>query len=359
LAMFLAVFIRLKDTLGNEVSAIRFLTTKAFLIVSILATTILLIILNGFTFWAAIVFTMALILLSSFTKIIDVTKKASIVITVFTALSVILLVFNTSKPNFDFSKIFKVSQLPAEVSLTRGASWEIAKQGLKDSPIFGTGPATFYYDFDKYKGTGINNTELWNVKFDNSTGILFSLLSTVGVLGTLAVGALLFISLFFVFGTVKRLKEEEDQLFIFPLFIGFATAIFFSIFVGFNSALTIYSVLIGVLTMAVSVSAKGDDSQILNLEPGTSKSIAIFSSIAFTLLLFLGVTMTMADVYAKQSVLVGGVPGKISMLEKAIGLAPYQDSYYVALSNHYIALANGSLGKEDVAATGVTLAKGH
>ncbi|PIZ52749.1 hypothetical protein COY25_04565 [Candidatus Uhrbacteria bacterium CG_4_10_14_0_2_um_filter_41_7] len=73
-----------------------------------------------------------------------------------------------------------------EVSPSYGATLNIAKATLAEhSVLFGSGPGTFSFNYAKYVVQDVNNTQLWDVRFDRGGSYLLTLLSTIGVVGTL------------------------------------------------------------------------------------------------------------------------------------------------------------------------------
>jgi O-antigen ligase len=119
----------------------------------------------------------------------------------FLAISISFLLFNL--------RIFPV-QIPLEVSLGQRLSFNIALKSLKESPIFGSGPSTFLYQFLKHKGTALNDTAFWNVRFLNSTSKFLDVLSTTGIFGTTSFLLLIFASI--SFGFSKILKKGQKNL---------------------------------------------------------------------------------------------------------------------------------------------------
>lgn len=89
-----------------------------------------------------------------------------------------------------FAKNFQELQLPPQ------DSWKVAISAFRDSPAFGSGPATFLFNFTQYKSPSINLTPLWNFRFDTAYNEFFQILATLGALGFLAF-------LFFIISLVK------------------------------------------------------------------------------------------------------------------------------------------------------------
>lgn len=66
------------------------------------------------------------------------------------------------------------------------ASWSVTTGTLSSSPVLGTGPSTYLYDFTRFKPLALNATTHANSRFDQAGSDLFEFLATVGILGTLA-----------------------------------------------------------------------------------------------------------------------------------------------------------------------------
>ncbi|OGH71423.1 MAG: hypothetical protein A2921_01275 [Candidatus Magasanikbacteria bacterium RIFCSPLOWO2_01_FULL_43_20b] len=84
---------------------------------------------------------------------------------------------------------FLTAELPAEISLSSGTSFQISFDTVTASAknfLFGTGPGTFMFDFSKYRPVDFNNNLLWNVRFPQSHDSLFDLAATTGILGALS-----------------------------------------------------------------------------------------------------------------------------------------------------------------------------
>lgn len=337
--------------------------------VLILISLLILVILSGFTYWLVVIASTLFILGFALSKSINTDKKGLVMI-----ILVLLLTVSVYTPTFfkdsegnsikiDLASKIGITSLPAEVSLTRGAAWDIAKKSIKESALFGSGPSTFYYSFNKFKGTGFNNTNLWNIKFDSSSGLFFELISTMGILGVIALFAILISALVSVFSSLKK-GSEEEQVYMFALFIGLVTIVGLSFFYGFNSALIVFSVLIGVLALAFASVVKGGDQKVITIaspsEKGFSLSLIGFSgviglvSLAFV---FMGAKIVIADSLALKSVKQTEIAEKVAKLEKAAKFAPFQDAYQVALSNNYVTLVNQSAKTEDTIAANDLLIK--
>jgi len=99
---------------------------------------------------------------------------------------------------------------PLEISPSQTASFNIAKQSLKENPILGSGPGTFVYNYSKFKPQTINQTAFWSVRFSTGASDIIDKLATGGILGFVS-----FLAILILFSTVtlkKLIKREEDEL---------------------------------------------------------------------------------------------------------------------------------------------------
>jgi len=124
--------------------------------------------------------------------------------------------------SFIFIKIptGNIANLPAEISLTNKASFNIAQKTLGEGTknlILGSGPATFAYDYDLYRSQGPNLTAFWQVRFNQGTSALLTFLATSGILGTLAFLLMIF---FFLQQGLKFIKGNQLSPVEISVFIG-------------------------------------------------------------------------------------------------------------------------------------------
>ncbi|MDD4901030.1 MAG: hypothetical protein PHS62_02880 [Patescibacteria group bacterium] len=323
---------------NQKSKALRFII-KALLGAVILLSLFILTLLNGFTFWPAAIVGIVIVLMFLLSKIIKISSSNLVIPIATFLLLIILLVLG----NFNIINL----NLPVEVSLSRKASWDIAKTGLKNNPLLGSGPATFVYDFAKYKGMDFNSSPLWNVRFDNPSGILFELAATIGGLGVLAVIVILLVALSICFLTLIKAQRNGSQSILLALFSSFITVIIFSLLFAINTSIILVAILVSTLAVAVAIINYPERFKDLNLSFRASPKYALALAAIFlslsagvVILFTMGAKMYLADYYAKQSLAVTDINQKIDKINKAIVLAPYQDAYYINLANNYMALAN-------------------
>jgi tetratricopeptide (TPR) repeat protein len=129
------------------------------------------------------------------------------------------------------------SRLPAEIMPSFSASSGIARQTLRESPLLGSGPSTYVFDYAKYKPAGVNETQLWDVKFDRSASRVLTMLTTTGLFGIIS---WLFIIVFVGILLISNLiKEKSGALWLNQLAVG---AAWFALLLGkflYSSNLTL------------------------------------------------------------------------------------------------------------------------
>jgi len=295
--------------------------------------------LNGFVFWPIPILAIVIVLMFFLAKIIKVNTN-NLLISFGTFLVLIVLLVLGS---FSLNK----TKLPVEVSLSRSASWNIAKSALKENPLFGSGPSTFYYDFSKFKSKDFNASPLWNVKFESASGILFELLATVGILGTLSIVTLVLIVLSIIFLALVKNSNKEVNSLILGLFAGVVAIILSMLLFAQNNSIILISIILIVFGTAAAITVYSDKFQTLKLSFRASPKYALALSAIFlsvsagvVVLFTMGLKMYIADVGAKEAALSSKLDKKISLLEKAVNKSPYQDSYFLGLANNYMAKAN-------------------
>lgn len=338
LPMMVIAMAQLDEILGKAKPFLK-MALKIVLGILALGNLAILALLNGFTFWPAVVVGMVIILMFFLSKIIKISNNNLVIPITGFLISIILLVLG----NFNLIDL----KLPAEVSLSRKASWDIAKNSIKQDPIFGSGPSTFYYSFSKFKSADFNNTPLWNVRFDSATGLIFELVATLGIVGALAFLVILLTYLSTIFLSLIKGGANELHSIQLAMFSSSVMATLFIVLYSLNNSIILVMVSLFILAMGISMTINEDKFKVLKLSFRASAKYAlalaaIFLSVSagFVVLFTMGLKMYMADFYANKSLAAADETKKIELLGKAVTLAPYQDIYYLNLANNYMILAN-------------------
>ena len=113
--------------------------------------------------------------------------------------------------------------LPPEIGMTNKASLDIATATLKEGPkqlIFGSGLATFSYQYALYRGIGPNLTDFWQIRFDQGTTAASTFLTTTGVSGVLAIFLIIAVFLFQAFKIFRQDQNVENEKIKIATFVG-------------------------------------------------------------------------------------------------------------------------------------------
>lgn len=134
----------------------------------------------------------------------------------------------------------KAQNFPHELQLPFADSWKISISAFRDSPFYGSGPASYLNDFTLYKPIEFNNTKIWNIPFDTAFNEYLQILATLGVIGLIALLLLTISALVIAFRSLTSPKTGSIRI---PLAI--STISFFIILALHSSTLVLW--IIGIL----------------------------------------------------------------------------------------------------------------
>lgn len=122
-------------------------------------------------------------------------------------LSFIPPVAGVNNPFYNQAKSF-----PREIQLDFPISWKVSVSSFRDSPFWGSGPATHLFDFTTYKPIEFNATRYWNIRFDSAFNEYFGVLATLGGVGLIALLTLTALFISTSYRTLLRAKAEGVHL---------------------------------------------------------------------------------------------------------------------------------------------------
>ncbi|MFA6981768.1 MAG: tetratricopeptide repeat protein [Patescibacteria group bacterium] len=164
-------------------------------------------------------------------------KTATLIIAGIAAGIVMLSVFPATR-----SVIFG-TDYGREIKLSIKESWIVASSTVRDFPLLGTGPSTFYLNFPRYRSAALNSTNLWNISFDKPYNEVFDVLASLGVIGIII--ALMFGTRAVRFSIGNRVNNEMS----FVLSLGLMAAMLSFLF-SYSTVLTSF---VFFLLLALSV----------------------------------------------------------------------------------------------------------
>lgn len=124
------------------------------------------------------------------------------------AIFVLSIIFYIGSASFGLFLANKFSATSVEVRPSFGSTMEIAKNTIREKPLFGTGPNTFVTQWLTYKPADIVTTVFWNTDFTNGIGLLPTFAVTTGVIGILS--WLLFLGFYLYLGIKSIFVRQED-----------------------------------------------------------------------------------------------------------------------------------------------------
>ena len=220
-------------------------------------------------------------------------------------------------------------------------SWKISAGAFRDSPILGTGPATYLYNFTQYKPIEINQSDLWDKKVNSAHN---QYLQTLAELGGAGVLLLIIITAVFVITAVKYRDKEGLAVSGITFFI--VTAL---------SPLTVLTQAAGFLIMALFLSnlrEKHSQVKLMETRLGTEFGIhPLLPTIIFIPVLalifasgyFVG-KLALGEYYHRQALnfaISNSAKESYNKLIQAERINPQSDLYRVELAQTSLALANG------------------
>lgn len=148
-------------------------------------------------------------------------RPLGILLAVFAVIFVIVHIIDIAK------RLPILAPIAPEAMMDIRSSWVVAAHTVRDYPIFGSGPGSFFYDFTRFRAAAYNQTDTWNLRFTVPHNEYFLYLATIGIAGLFA--AVTLGIRFFVFAVMTALKGADsiDH----PLKVG-ATAAAIAIFIG-------------------------------------------------------------------------------------------------------------------------------
>jgi O-antigen ligase len=104
---------------------------------------------------------------------------------------------------------FNISYL--EVLPSWQTTLDIVKTTVKNSPLLGSGPNTFLYDWLQYKPLSTNATSFWNLRFNSGISQALSFVATTGILGLFSILIFLVVLIFYGFKTISSYQENGSK----------------------------------------------------------------------------------------------------------------------------------------------------
>lgn len=230
--------------------------------------------------------------------------------------------------------LFSPVAVPTEIRPDFFTTLSVVKGVLAGKQIFlGSGPATFLFDYARFRPPVLNQTAFWPIRFNQGFSFLFSLPATLGLVGVLA---FLFLVFSFVRQSLKFLKQKD--------FLAVATGIsllivFLFIYPAFFTQLLFVFVGFGLLVVESKESLEIDFYE--GNKGQRIRGLAVFLTavilLTFTLFaVYLTAQKYLAAVYYQKGFLNPSLEEKLNNFDRAVRLDPKSDQYQRILSQALI-----------------------
>lgn len=256
------------------------------------------------------------------------------------------------------------SVFPREIQLPPSISWKITAGTLRDSPLIGTGPATYLFNFTAYKPVEFNLLKYWNFTFDTAYNEIFQTLGTLGLLGFLSLSLILLI----VINICRKTLNSSSEL-----AVSLSISAIVAVLLFFFHATTLVSMTITVVIFAtLMVLQETKPVKITEVTFGTKNQneknagfdllpiiiFVIFLIIALPALFYIYQTFS-SDIYHRRALSQISINGKLSYeyLQKAESLNPYIDLYREDMAQINFALANTIASQKNPASSSGSLSE--
>lgn len=241
----------------------------------------------------------------------------------------------------NFQSVFRAN-FPSDVQLPARQGWAVATASLKDRPLFGSGQGTFQDVFTKHRPASYNDTAYWNLRFVKSSNEWFQMLSTTGVLTTLAFLAVVVLS---IVGQAKLLRktprDDPYAAYHFIVFLGTVLLSLALLFTAFNMALAfLFWLFVGLGASFGATETVQRKQQTASL--GASLGFALAVVVAIVFVYFAGrVYIADANVGAANRSVAAqeDLTGIQNRLANAIEQFPYEQDTYFNLAQNLLVQA--------------------
>ena len=253
------------------------------------------------------------------------------------------------------------ANFPKEIQIPFLTSWVVSVSSFRDAPFFGTGPASYLFNFTTYKPVDFNTLPYWNFSFDTAYNEFLQILGTLGIFGflsTVLVVIVIIVNCWKNLAVDTQDARQDNTHILLPAMAvsGLMIIILFAIHDATLVSTVVSFFILAVLMMAqrsirervtelsLGIKASTADNQQFDLFPIILFIVFVIAAIP---VLYKTTTMVIADYYHHQALLQANTNGAATYqdLQKAETLSPSIDLYRVDMAQTNFALANAIAAK--------------
>lgn len=255
------------------------------------------------------------------------------------------------------------NNFPKEIQLPFAVSWKVSASAFRDAPFFGTGPASYLFNFTTYKPLDFNTQAFWNFSFDTANNEYLNILGTLGAFGVAAIVLLSLVVLtatrrILAMRSYEGLEAEEQPTLVPALAIASVAALVLmaihaSTLVSIVMSLFVFGAFMmaqrpvreKVMELSMGIRATTSDNSQFDLFPVLVFIVFVIGAVPA---LFQTFTAVAADYYHRLALNEASTNGTLTYqhLQKAETLNPRVDLYRVDMAQTNFALANAIAAKK-------------
>jgi hypothetical protein len=175
---------------------------------------------------------------------------------------VIILVFSVvffiGRNFFPVNKYVTETPYTPQPTLGYDVAWNISAGSISESPVrglFGSGPDSFAYNFNKFRPESYNETDNWNIRFSRSSNQIFEIITNFGFVGLVIWIGLFAAVVIYVMNLLKESHSYPFNLYILGLGLSAGVIIISSLFTYFTLSIwLIFWVILGLLVSVRAIS---------------------------------------------------------------------------------------------------------
>lgn len=238
---------------------------------------------------------------------------------------------------------------PHEARLGQVDTLAIAKDSLKDNLLFGSGPATFSYDFIFHRPARLNYSPFWDWRFDRGSSYFLETAATAGLAGFLSFFLLIIVAFYLAFRLAKKAEKKENKDFICSLLGAFTVLAIAQLI--YNPGLVILFIFwLFLAWLMVEYRAAADGTPGKKLFQPLKFQLKFLKGAGWYLLLLLFLSgsfifLAMSLKYWRADFIYYKNGQKEETLEKAIELNPHRLNYHLSLAKFYLSEAKAEFNR--------------
>jgi len=314
-------------------------------ILFLIASLILLLLINFSAAWMVLGITMFILLVMAFWTRLFKTRVNLLTLPIILLLIAGFYWFGFPAKIGFLGGLDELLPLPQELLLDSQVSRTITWQSLKDYPVLGSGPGTYMADFSKFKPVEFNNTEFWNIRFDRGPSYIMEMIGTMGILGILSY--IMVSGVFLLIGLVfwrHPISDKCHPISVFPLILAWLSLLIAQFVYMQNTALLFYFWFFMALGVVVWQGVQNQPFKKMSYSFEKLPEIGLVLNVVLLILIFalagfyyLGGRFYLADMNILKPV--ESNEQLVAKLEKSVILNSYQENYRRALSQAYLITA--------------------